>query len=112
MKLSNPKIQDEVGILLAVLSSESHSSSSTSELSSCSVSGFDYAIVSDVPPQLSELTTGSFWTEPFLLDNESIISSSDNMLSSFGSTNDLISQGSFKDNNIIDDVLLWPTMDF
>ncbi|KAI3812209.1 hypothetical protein L1987_16916 [Smallanthus sonchifolius] len=97
--------QQEVEILLAVLSSDLTSSSSTSESSPCSLSVSDYAVPSDVTPQISD-TAGNLWIEPFLPDAGSFISSSDNMFSSLGLADDLISQASLQDY-MIDDVLLW-----
>ncbi|GJX85906.1 transcription factor MYB13-like protein [Tanacetum coccineum] len=109
MRISNSKmIQDEVGILLAVLSSNLPPSSSTRELTS--LSGSDYVVPSDVTPSRFCKQAGSFWTEPFLLDNEIHASSNEKIFSPLGSTNDLIYQASFQDN-IIDDVLLWSTID-
>lgn len=102
MKISNFKIQDEVAILLAVLSSGSSASSSTStELSSRSCNRPDYVAPSDVTPQFSK-DSESFWTQPCLLDNESI-----NISSPLGPTTE--DQVFFQDN-IMDDVLFWSTM--
>ncbi|KAI3728790.1 hypothetical protein L6452_17433 [Arctium lappa] len=104
--------QDEVGILLAVLSSESPSSSSTSEPSPCLLGGSDnnYAVPSDVTSQSFQHMTEGFWTDPpFLTDNESIISSSDKVFSPLGSTDGFISQDSFQED-LMDDVILWSTM--
>lgn len=110
MKISNLNIQDEVMILLAVLSSESpssssssasssSSSSSTSELSSRSCNLSDYAVPSDVTPQVSKVA-GSIWSELYLLENEDdIISSSNDKI--FSPLQD----------NFMDDVLFWSTMD-
>ncbi|XP_071703496.1 uncharacterized protein [Rutidosis leptorrhynchoides] len=111
MKIPNLKIEDEVGILLAVLKSESSSPSSsfstTSELSSSSCNHLDNVVPSDVAPQFSKVA-GSFWNEPCLLDNENIVSSSsDIMFSSLGSSLD---QFSLQDN-FMDDVLFWSTME-
>ncbi|KAK1437926.1 hypothetical protein QVD17_03726 [Tagetes erecta] len=98
--------QQEVEILVAVLSYDSTSSSSTSESSPCSLSVSDYAIPSDVAPQISD-TTGNFWNEPFLADEGSIISSSDELFSPLDLADDLmISQDSLQDY-IFDDVFLW-----
>nr|GEU53769.1 transcription factor MYB13-like [Tanacetum cinerariifolium] len=101
--------QDEVMILLAVLSSKSPSSFSTSEMPSPSLSVPDYVVPSDVTPQLSNIAA-SICTEPFLLDNEIIISSSEKIFSPSGSTNDLVCEASFLDN-IMEDVPLWSTID-
>ncbi|KAJ9549156.1 hypothetical protein OSB04_021699 [Centaurea solstitialis] len=108
--------QDEVGILLAVLSSsyESPSSSSTSDdqPSPCLFSGSDnYADPSNVTTQSFQHMTEGFWTDPlFLTETESMISSSDKMFSPLGSTDGFISEDSFQDD-LMDDVLLWSTMD-
>nr|XP_043639776.1 transcription factor WER-like [Erigeron canadensis] len=131
--ISNLNIQvDEVGILLAVLSSssdhESPSSSLTSKSSSssCLSNGSDYVVSSHhhATPhdQFPDEPAGSFWTEPFLLDSESIIVSSisdyTDMFSSspLGSmTNNFIPQQvSIQDSIMADgsDVLSWSsTMD-
>ncbi|KAI3812210.1 hypothetical protein L1987_16917 [Smallanthus sonchifolius] len=108
--LENPNLnaQQEVEILLAVLSSDHlTSSSSTSESSPCSLSVLDYVVPTDVAPQISD-TAGNLWIEPFLQDEGSIISSSDNMFSSLGLADYLIFQASLQDY-MIDDVLLWST---
>ncbi|KAI3714095.1 hypothetical protein L1987_72685 [Smallanthus sonchifolius] len=99
--------QQEVEILLAVLSSDHlTSSSSASESSPCSLSVSDYAVPSDVTPQTYD-TAGNLWIEPLLLDDGSFISSCDNMFSSLGLADDLISQASLQDYTIDDDMLLW-----
>ncbi|PWA78715.1 homeodomain-like protein [Artemisia annua] len=103
------KTQQEVDILLAVLSSDSPSSSSISNYSSqCSLSVSDYEVPSDVTPQFSEPSENS-WIEPYLVNN-SVESSSDNMLSPWGLNDDIISQACLQDY-IMDDVRLWSTMD-
>ncbi|KAI3714094.1 hypothetical protein L1987_72684 [Smallanthus sonchifolius] len=100
--------QQEVEILLAVLSSDHLTpSSSTSESSPCSLSVLDYLVPNDATPKISD-TTGNVWIEPFLQDEGSILSSSDNMFSSLGLADDLMFQTSLQDN-MIDDVLLWST---
>ncbi|GJY12096.1 transcription factor MYB13-like protein [Tanacetum coccineum] len=104
------KTQQEVDILLAVLSSDSPSYSSTSNYSSqCSLSVSDYEIPSDVTPQFSEPSENS-WIEPYIVNNDSMESSNDNMLAPWGLTDDIISQACLQDY-IMDDVRLWSTMD-
>ncbi|KAD3642038.1 hypothetical protein E3N88_31262 [Mikania micrantha] len=104
--------QQQVDILVAVLSSHHLvSSSSTSESSSCSVSVSEHAVPSDVTPQISGSisdTDRNLWIEPFQPEDGSIISlSDDNMFSSVGLADDLIiSQASLQDY-IIDDLPLW-----
>ncbi|PWA46401.1 homeodomain-like protein [Artemisia annua] len=110
IKMSNLKTtQDEVMILLAVLSSQSPSSFSTSVMSSCSLNVSDYVVSSDVPPQFSNIAA-SCWTEPLLFDNEIILSSSEKIFSPLGSINNLICEASFQDI-IMEDVPLWSTID-
>ena len=109
LNISNSKmIQDEVGILLAVLSSNLPPASPTMELSSSS--GSVNIVPSDVTPPRFCKQASSFWTEPFLLDNEIHASSNEEIFSPLGSANDLICQASLQDN-IIDDVLLWSTIE-
>ncbi|KAL4569819.1 hypothetical protein LXL04_025463 [Taraxacum kok-saghyz] len=106
IKKPNVKPQQEVDILLAVLTSDQlpSSSSSTSE-SLISVS--DYEVPCDVTPQFSE----NLWFEEFLEGKKIVESSSDNMFSPFGFTDDnLVSNTSFHDH--MDDVHLWSTMDY
>ncbi|KAJ0666913.1 putative transcription factor MYB family [Helianthus annuus] len=103
----NLKTQQEVEILVAVMSSDVTSSSSACESSPCSLSVSDYGVPSDVTAQVSD-TAGNFWIEPFLQDDGSIISSSDNMFSSFGIADDLISHATLQ-GYIIDDLPLWST---
>ncbi|KAI3728793.1 hypothetical protein L6452_17436 [Arctium lappa] len=82
----NLEQQQEVAILLTVLSSELPSSSSTTEPSPCwSLTGSNHDDVDStkITPSFFELAE-SFWNEPFLLDNDGIISSYDNMLSPIG----------------------------
>ncbi|KAD3642046.1 hypothetical protein E3N88_31270 [Mikania micrantha] len=103
--------QQQVEILVAVLSSDHLvSSSSTSESSSCSVSVSEHAVPSDVTPQISGSisdTDRNLWIEPFQPEDSSIISlSDDNMFSSLGLADDPISQASLQDY-IIDDLPLW-----
>ncbi|KAF5764538.1 putative transcription factor MYB family [Helianthus annuus] len=98
----NSTTQQEVEILLAVLSS-----SSTSESSGCSLGASDSAVTSDVTPQISD-TARNMWIEPYLPDDGSFMSSSDNIFSPFGLANDLISQTSSQDY-LMDDMLLWST---
>ncbi|KAK9052007.1 hypothetical protein SSX86_028635 [Deinandra increscens subsp. villosa] len=99
--------EQEVEILLAVLSSDLAPSSSTSESSPTSLSVSDYEVPCDVTPQISD-TFGNLWMEPYLPDEGSIISSSDYMFSSFGLSDEVISQASLQDE-IIDDLFLWST---
>lgn len=92
--------QKEVEVLLAVLSSETPSSSSTSESSSCSLSVSDYAVPNDVPPQDSINTAGNLWNDPFFPDN--------NMFSPMHFGDDLIFQSCLQDYIIDDnDMFLW-----
>ncbi|XP_024994052.1 transcription factor MYB30-like [Cynara cardunculus var. scolymus] len=74
--------QQEVAVLVAVLSSKSPSSSSTTEPSPCWSTGsnHDDADSTKIMPWFSE-PSESFWNEPFLLDDDAIISSYDNILS-------------------------------
>ncbi|KAI3502224.1 hypothetical protein L1887_30256 [Cichorium endivia] len=110
VKKPNFKTQQEVEILLAVLSSELPSSSSTSESTPSSLSVSDYEVPSDLTPQFAELA-GNLWFEPFLPDYNTAVSSSDHTMSSpLGFTDSLISQISFQDD-IMSDVQLWSTMD-
>ncbi|XP_076907917.1 transcription factor MYB58-like [Bidens hawaiensis] len=84
LKNPNSTTQQEVEILLAVLSSSSTSESSPSSL---------------VTPQISD-TAGDIWTDqPFLPDDGSFIE---------GFADDLISQTSLQDY-LMDDMLLWST---
>nr|XP_043606425.1 transcription factor MYB10-like [Erigeron canadensis] len=108
----------EVNILVQVLSSESPSSSSSSasESSPCSLSVSDHHdVLNDfAAPQICEPDENS-WIEQFLLDNDSIITSSDNnyIFSPLGFTDDddgITQQASFQDY-IMDDELLWSTLD-
>ncbi|KAL7609949.1 transcription factor MYB10 [Lactuca sativa] len=78
-KISDLEAQEEVGVLLKVLSS-GMSSSSTSEQSQHWLSDSSYAVPSNVTPHYID-SVKSFWTEPFLLDNDEFLSSSDNMFS-------------------------------
>lgn len=94
LKNPNSTTQQEVEILLAVLSS-----SSTSESSRCSVSVSDSAFPSEVTPQDSD-TARNMWTEqPLLPDVGSFIE---------GFGDDLISQTSLQDY-LMDDMILWST---
>ena len=104
------KTQQEVDILLAVLSSDSPSYSLTSNYSpQCSLSVSDYEVSSDVTPQFSDPSEYS-WIEPYFANNNSVESSSDNMLSPWGLNDDIISQACLQDY-IMDDVRLWSTID-
>ncbi|XP_076932538.1 transcription factor MYB106-like [Bidens hawaiensis] len=109
--LENPNLetqQEEVEILLAVLSSDVTPSSSISESSPCSLSVSDYAVdPSDVTPQLSD-TSGNLWIEPFLPDDGCFMSSSDNMFASLGLADGLMFQASSQ-GYFIDDMQLWST---
>ncbi|KAL8196627.1 hypothetical protein R6Q57_024922 [Mikania cordata] len=103
--------QQQVEILVAVLSSDHLvSSSSTNESSSCSVSVSEHAVPSDVTPQIPGSisdTDRNLWIEPFQPEGSSIIAlSDDNMFSSLGLADDPISQASLQDY-IIDDLPLW-----
>ncbi|KVH95905.1 Homeodomain-like protein [Cynara cardunculus var. scolymus] len=80
--------QQEVAVLVAVLSSKSPSSSSTTEPSPCWSTGsnHDDADSTKIMPWFSE-PSESFWNEPFLLDDDAIISSYDNILSPISDQN-------------------------
>nr|KAJ0218601.1 hypothetical protein LSAT_V11C300118120 [Lactuca sativa] len=112
VKKPNLKTPQEVEILLAVLTSESPSSSSTSESSQCSLSVSDYEVpCDDATPQFSEPAGNLWFDQLFLPDNNGVALSSETMFSPFGLTDDnLISKTSFPDH-IMDDVHLWSTID-
>ncbi|CAH1414485.1 unnamed protein product [Lactuca virosa] len=112
VKKPNLKTPQEVEILLAVLTSESPSSSSTSESSQCSLSVSDYEVpCDDATPQFSEPAGNLWFDQLFLPDNNGVVLSSETMFSPFGLTDDnLISKTSFPDH-IMDDVHLWSTID-
>ncbi|XP_076936774.1 transcription factor MYB15-like [Bidens hawaiensis] len=94
LKNPNSTTQQEVEILLAVLSS-----SSTSESSPSSLGVSDWAFPSEVTPQDSD-TARNMWTDqPFLPDAGSFIE---------GFGDDLISQTSLQDY-LMDDMILWST---
>ncbi|CAI9275572.1 unnamed protein product [Lactuca saligna] len=78
-KISDLEAQEEVGILLKVLSS-GMPSSSTSEQPQHWLSDSSYAVSSNVKPHYFD-SVKSFWTEPFLLDNDVVLSSSDDVFS-------------------------------
>ncbi|KAM0054885.1 putative transcription factor MYB-HB-like family [Helianthus debilis subsp. tardiflorus] len=101
-KSLNSTTQQEVEILVAVLSS-----SSTSESSQCSLGASDSAVTSDVTPQILD-TAQNMWIDPYLPDGCSFMSSSDDIFSPFGLANDLISQTSLQDY-LMDDMFLWST---
>lgn len=105
VKKPNLKNQQEVDILLAVLSSDQlPSTSSTSE--SCSLSVLDYAVSNEFKQQFNEQEQ-NLWND-ILSDNDSFISSSGTMYSPLGFTDDLISQVSLNDY-IMDDLSLRST---
>nr|AAN17830.1 Myb-like protein P [Saussurea medusa] len=105
----NVKSQQEVEILLAVLSSASSSSFSSSTTSDQNESSPPSLSVSDanVTPQCSEEAARSLCIDQFLVEEDSIMLSSDKMYSPLGSVDYFISQ-----DNVMDDVLLWPNLDF
>ncbi|XP_076889082.1 transcription factor MYB72-like [Bidens hawaiensis] len=103
VQYSDLEFQQDLELLLA----ESPLSSSSTNLSSCLFSGIDSIGSSDSIPQLDNYTaTENFWTEPFLSDNDSIISSSDNLFL----TSDLLNPVSYQDT-IITDEFLWSSVD-
>ena len=67
--------QEEVGVLLKVLSS-GMSSSTTSEQSQNWLSDSGYSVSNNVRPRFVDYGD-SFWTAPFLLDNDEVVSSTD-----------------------------------
>ncbi|KAI3502226.1 hypothetical protein L1887_30258 [Cichorium endivia] len=73
-KTSNLESQEEVGILLKVLSPGLPSPSATSEESQFWFSDSSYAVSNNVAPNFFD-SVESFWTEPFLLDKDEAISS-------------------------------------
>ncbi|XP_076888548.1 uncharacterized protein LOC143539005 [Bidens hawaiensis] len=100
---SDLEFQQDLELLLA----ESPLSSSSTNLSSCWFSGIDSIGSSDNIPQLDNYpATENFWTEPFLSDNDSIKSSSDN----FFLNSDLLNPVSYQDT-IIADEFLWSSVD-
>ncbi|KAI3824713.1 hypothetical protein L1987_06183 [Smallanthus sonchifolius] len=98
----NSTTQQEVEILLAVLSS------SSSESSPCSLGVSDSAVPSDLTPQISD-TTGNIWVESFLQDEGSFISPSDYMFSPLGLADDLVMTQTSLQDYLMDDMLLWST---
>ncbi|KAI3502227.1 hypothetical protein L1887_30259 [Cichorium endivia] len=79
-KKSSLEPQEDVGILLKVLSSGLSSPSATSEQSQSLFSDSSYAVPSNITPHFFD-SFESFWTEPFLLDKDEPISSCDDMFS-------------------------------
>ncbi|XP_076910483.1 transcription factor MYB72-like [Bidens hawaiensis] len=103
VQYSDLEFQQDLELLLA----ESPLSSSSTNLSSCWFNGIDSIGSSDSIPPLDNYTaTESFWTEPFLSDNDSIISSSDNLFL----TSDLLNPVSYQDTTITDE-FLWSSVD-
>ncbi|XP_024994309.1 transcription factor MYB13-like [Cynara cardunculus var. scolymus] len=99
---SDLQLQQDIEILLA----ESPLSSSTTNLSW--LNGFDSAGSSDDIPQLTDYApVGDFWTDPFFSDNDSIISSSDNLFL----PSDLVYTASCQDMIVADDEFLWSSLD-
>ncbi|KAI3694026.1 hypothetical protein L1987_76984 [Smallanthus sonchifolius] len=97
---SNLEFLQDVESLLA----ESPSSSTKS----CWFSGLDSVGSSDNIQQLANYTAPeSFWTEPFLSDNDNIISSSDNLFL----TSDFVYPVSCQDDMIMTDEFLWSSID-
>ncbi|KVH95937.1 Homeodomain-like protein [Cynara cardunculus var. scolymus] len=101
--------QQEVDSLLAeILSDESPSSSSRTELSSYP----DYGVLSDLWPQtFQDEVVGNFWTEPFLPDNGGIGPSSETLLSPFNFVNDFISQPPSCQDMMMTNEFYWSTLD-
>ncbi|KAK9064400.1 hypothetical protein SSX86_015782 [Deinandra increscens subsp. villosa] len=105
LKTHNSTTQQEVEILLAVLSSSSSTSTSESSPSSLGVS--DSIVRSEVTPQASD-TAASTQIEPSVLEEGGMFLSSDYMFSPIGLTDDLIFQNTSQDY-LMDDMLLWST---
>ncbi|CAH1414555.1 unnamed protein product [Lactuca virosa] len=101
IKNSELELQHDLEILLT----ESPLSSSSSSLSSYLFNGSDSAATTEVTPQLVDYKR-NFWTEPFSLDIDSILSSSDD---NFFSPSNLFYPGSSED--MIMDEFLWSSLD-
>ncbi|KAL8208122.1 hypothetical protein R6Q57_007534 [Mikania cordata] len=100
---SDLEFQQEVEMLLA----ESPLYSSNTNLPPCWFTGFDFVGSSDIIPQLTNYTAPEeFWTEPFLLDSDSLIQSDHNLFLS----SEFVYTDSHQDM-IITDEFLWSSMD-
>ncbi|XP_071695989.1 transcription factor MYB58-like [Rutidosis leptorrhynchoides] len=104
-KNPNLKTQQEVDVLLAVLSSNQFPSSSSSASESCSLSVSDYAVSDDFTPQFCE-PDSNLWNE-ILSANDM---SSGTIFSPVGLSDDLTSQAYLHDY-VMDDELFWSTSD-
>nr|XP_043639777.1 transcription factor MYB13-like [Erigeron canadensis] len=102
-KKSNFKPQQGVeNVVVNTMASSQSSPSTTATSSYCSLSDFNNATSSshDVVTQSFEynnIMEGDFWTEPFILDDNSSIYQSDTLLSPLDLADDYINQASYQD---------------
>ncbi|XP_024994924.1 transcription factor MYB8-like [Cynara cardunculus var. scolymus] len=108
VETTNLKLLQEVEILRERSSSESPS---IDRLSSHSSSSWDYAVSSDVTQQpLDYEPTTNFWTDPFISDDDNIISSSDHLFTPMDLVVDYISNG-YSQDMVMANEFLWSALD-